>query len=49
MNPLRWFVERMFDLVWPEEEGDPPVTFRQKVVSIVVIILIILFAVLVSR
>jgi len=49
MNPLRWFVERMFDLVWPPEEGDPPVTFRQKVVSIAVIILIILFAALILR
>ena len=46
MTPFRWFVERMFDLVWPPEDGDPPVTFRQKVASVVVIIV---FAALLAR
>jgi len=46
MNPFRWFVERMFDLVRPPEDGDPPVTFRQKVAPVVVIIV---FAALISR
>ncbi len=49
INPIRWFIERVFDLVWPPEEGDPPVSFRQKVAGFVVIVLIILFAALVSR
>jgi hypothetical protein len=30
MNPLRWFIERVFDLVWPPEKGDPPVSCRHK-------------------
>jgi len=49
MKPIRWFIERVFDLVWPSEEDDPPASFRQKVAGFVVIILVILFAVLVAR
>jgi len=49
MNPIRWVIERVFDPVWPAEEGDPEVPFRQKAVAFVVIVLIILFAAPVSR
>ena len=49
MNPFRWFVEHVFDLVWPPGEGDPPLSFRQKVVGVIVLVRIILLAALLSR
>ena len=49
MSPIPWVIERVFDAVWPAEEGDPEVPFRQKAVAFVVIVLIILFAAPVSR
>jgi hypothetical protein len=49
MNPFRWFVEHVFDLVWPPGEGDPPLSFRQKVVGVIVLVPTILVAVLLSR
>ena len=46
MNPFRWFVEHVFDLVWPPGEGDRPLSFRQKVVGVIVLVRIILAALL---
>jgi hypothetical protein len=43
MNPLPWVIERVFDVVWPAEGGDPEVPFRQKAAAFVVIVLTTLF------
>jgi len=43
MNPLAWVIERVFDVVWPAEGGDPEVRFRQKAAAFVLIVLTTLF------
>jgi hypothetical protein len=39
MNRFRRVIESLFDLCFPEEEGDPPVPFRRKLAIIAVLAL----------
>lgn len=46
---MKRLIEGIVDLVFPPEEGEEPIAFRSKLVVFVLLVLVVLFALVMSR